>query len=81
MSVINAWLLYRRQISVLSGGRPVPLHEFKTRVAVALCASKEANRGGPSGSSAGKRKRRDEEMTGNPTKKRPAVRTFAGTPT
>ena len=53
MTVINAWLLYRRQLAVTCSGpgqsKPLSLHQFKTRIAVALCASKQPRkRGRPS---------------------------------
>ena len=87
MTVINAWLLYKRQLKATSVGhagrsKPLSLHEFKTHVAVSLCAAKEpSKRGRPTASgtsdvasdqvSYGKRQRPyDNDLSGNPSKKK-----------
>jgi len=78
MTIINAWLLYRRQENG-SQSKLMALHEFKTRIAITLCAGKEIKRGRSSGISAGgntaqsKRKLPEDDMDGNSRKKRPAV--------
>ena len=60
MTVINACLLYRRLLSVARGqvqlqSKPMSLHEFKTRVALALGASTEMVQLGRPPASASKR--------------------------
>jgi len=75
MSTINAWLLYRMQSACMSGrSKTMPLHQFKARVALALCASNESHepikRGRPSATNGNKRKIPDGDNATFPPKKR-----------
>jgi len=69
MTVINSWLLYRRLLSTGPGpvqSKSMSLHDFKTRVAVALCASTElSKRGRPSAAAVDNHTRASKRHAGN----------------
>ena len=72
MTVINAWLLYRRQLqSPAHGGnvKRMSLHDFKTRISVALCALTEVVKRGRPAAGGGKRHAEDDPCD-KPVKKR-----------